>query len=110
VQTGFDPLAYARTDLAPLLRSLCELTEDEEENAQHGFFSRILHAIEAGDDSGDLAGAFMELSTAAFLGFRYSPTVAMVLDRALEKAQLLAQSLALDWATCGWWPTRCRPS
>jgi alkylation response protein AidB-like acyl-CoA dehydrogenase len=38
----------------------------------------------------------MELSTAAFLGFRYSPTVAMVLDRALEKAQLLAQSLALD--------------
>lgn len=92
----FDPVAYARQELVPLLRVLCELTRDGGEVDQHAFFGRILQALEHAREAADLAAPFMELSTSAFLGFDYDAATTLLLDQALECAQLLSESLALE--------------
>jgi len=79
-----------------MLEELCALTADEGHAGQHAFFERVLGGILAAQDAEDLAGPFMELSTSAFLGFDYAPGTALLLDRVLEEAQRLAESLAVD--------------
>jgi hypothetical protein len=92
----FDAVAHAKQEIAPLVAELCTLAEEEGRADQRLFFGRVLAALEAAAHTDDLAGPFMELSTSAFLGFAYSPPVALLLDRVLERAQHLSESLSLD--------------
>ncbi len=95
MDANFDPVTYAHRELAPLLRSLCDLARSEGEADQHAFFTRVLSGIETASDGADLAAPFMELSTTAFLGFRLSLPAMRLVDRVLEEAQQLAESLSL---------------
>jgi len=92
----FDPVVYAKDEIAPLVEDLCALAEAEGRADQRRFFGRVLAALAGAAHPDDLAGPFMELSTSAFLGFAYSPPVALLLDRVLERAQHLSESLSLD--------------
>lgn len=92
----FDPPAYAREELVPLLVSLCELVESESKEDQARFFRGLLAGVERARDAEDLADPLMQLSTSAFLGFAYSAHAALLLDLVLEKAQLLTEALSVD--------------
>ncbi len=85
-----------RSELAPLLQELVARTEDEGEAAQHDFFARILVLVDASREVEDMAAPFMELSTSAFLGFRFSFATQLLLDRALAVAQTLAMTLSAE--------------
>lgn len=93
---SFDPVAYARKELVPLLRALCALAESSERPDQQRFFAAILAGIERARDGVDLAEPFMELSMSAFMGFRFDASTAMLLDELLAKAQDLTEVLSID--------------
>ncbi|MEM7411185.1 MAG: hypothetical protein AAF430_13195 [Myxococcota bacterium] len=90
----FDPIVTAHQELAPLVRALIAVLEDQP--APRDFFQRILDGIENAREGADLAGPFMELSTSAFLGFQFDAAATLLLDQTLDRAQQLAQSLAQD--------------
>jgi hypothetical protein len=92
----FDPVEYARTRLVPFLNAILELLEEEDQPAQKTFFASIRSAFEAARDATDLADGFMQLSMSAFLGFRFSSPVAMLLDQLLMHSQELTEVLSLD--------------
>lgn len=92
----FDPVGYANEELAPLLRALCVLVQQEQHADQRGFFASVLAGVENASEGEDLADPFMQLSMSAFMGFEFSAAAAMLLDQILAKAQLLTESLALD--------------
>ncbi len=91
----FDPVDYAKQQLAPMLRLLEDHTRDHEP-AQGEFFARIADGLERSRDSVDLVGPLMDLSTAAFLGFDFSPPIAMALDDVLAMAARLTEALSID--------------
>ena len=92
----FDPVQYAKNELSPLLFSLCELAETEGARDQTQFFRAILDGIDRSVHSDHLADPFMQLSMSAFMGFSFSPHVAMLLDLVLERAQRLSEALSND--------------
>lgn len=92
----FDPVSYSKEELVPLLRALISLAEQEEETGQSRFFASILGGVENAKEGEDLADPFMQLSMSAFSGFAFSPSVSMLLDQLLAKAQRLSESLSLD--------------
>ena len=89
-------MSYAKEELVPLLRALISLAEQEEETGQSRFFASILGGVEHAKEGEDLADPFMQLSMSAFSGFAFSPSVGMLLDQLLAKAQRLSESLSLD--------------
>jgi hypothetical protein len=93
---SFEPLDYARNEIAPLLRAIVVSVEEEERADQVRFFSAILNGVENARDATDLAEPFMELSMSAFVGFDYSPPTAMLLDQVLLHAGQLSEVLSLD--------------
>ena len=96
--TGFDAVAYAREDLAPLLARMIALTEADGQEEQTYYFENLRQALETAEDQGDLIQLFFNLSAANFLGFDYAPPVAVLLDRLLEKAELLSESQTVPLA------------
>ncbi len=80
--------------MLPLLSSLDALLDDEGQAEQRAFFARIRDGLAAARDPDDLAAPFMELSTSAFLGFRYSPAAVVLVDEILSHAQELAELLS----------------
>ncbi|NNL65652.1 MAG: hypothetical protein HKP30_05375, partial [Myxococcales bacterium] len=74
---SFDPLVYAQEQLVPLLHAIHLSVQDEGKADQAGFFGRILGGMEAAREPVDLAEPFMELSASAFMGFDFSPSVAL---------------------------------
>lgn len=95
----FDPIVYSSEELVPLLQAICRLTTEDGDTDQERFFSGILSGLERAQDATDLADPFMELSMSAFVGFRFSPSVAFLLDQLLAKAQRLTEVLSLDAET-----------
>lgn len=91
-----DALESVKAELGPALQSLVELAEQEGERGQRDFFDRILQLVHASRDLEDMAAPLMELSTSAFLGFRYSLAAQLLLDRALAVAQNLAMTLSAE--------------
>ncbi len=92
----FDPLGHARSHILPLLHAVVALLEEENHPEPRAFFAGIAHTIERARDATDLADAFMQLSMSAFLGFRLSEPVSMLLDSLLMQSQQLAEVLSLD--------------
>ena len=93
---SFDPLAYSREQLVPLLRVLEESASAEGKADQATFFGRIAEGMGNARDAVDLAEPFMELSMSAFMGFDFSAPVAMLLDQVLAYASQLSEVLSLD--------------
>ena len=90
------PEEVARAQMVPLLEQLTELAEAEGQVDQVLFFRSIHRGLLACTDPDDLAGPFMELSTAAFRGHLYSPAVTFLLDQVLVIAQTLSMTLSAD--------------
>jgi len=91
----FDPVAYASGEIGPLLAQLARLTESIDPE-QHAYFSHLCRHIDEATLPEHILEAFMNLSTAAFVGFTYSPEVALLLDQVLERCQGLSEALSLD--------------
>lgn len=83
-----------RDELLPVLLALRKQAQEEAQPDQVAFFERIRAGLDNARDFDDLAGPFMELSTSAFHGFEFSLPVTLLLDRALELAQTLSQTLS----------------
>ena len=92
----FDPVSWAREELAPALLGLRRLAEEEGQPEQREFFARIAGGLEHASSAEDLAGPLMELSTSAFRGFQLSAATTFLLDEVLEKASHLTQALSAD--------------
>ena len=92
---SFDPNAYARDQLMPMLRLLSDHAEASDPEISV-FFTRIADGIEHARASDDLAGPLMDLSTAAFRGFDYPPSIALALDDVLAMAARLSEALSVD--------------
>ena len=92
----FDPLEYTEEQLLPLLALLCEQVEAEGKADQAAFFRRIHAGMSSAREAVDLAEPFMELSASAFVGFEFSPSVAVLLDQVLLYASQLSEVLSLD--------------
>ncbi|MEM7253098.1 MAG: hypothetical protein AAF493_16910 [Pseudomonadota bacterium] len=92
---SFDPLGYAREEIQPLVQRLCELTEAFGADDQLAYFTMLLNQITNARDPLDLANAFANLSTSAFMGFDYEPTVLFVLDEVLARAEILSETLSV---------------
>ncbi|MEM7408030.1 MAG: hypothetical protein AAF458_22260 [Pseudomonadota bacterium] len=90
----FDPVQYVHTELVPLLKELVQLTKAQGAIAEQQYFQVLLTQMEAARDGVHVAEAFLHLSSAAFLGFEYSPDVADLLDTLLERAEHLSEALA----------------
>lgn len=93
---SFDPIEYAQNQLVPFLAALVQSAEEEGSADQAQFFGRILRGMQMAREPVDLAEPFMELSTSAFLGFDFSPSVALLLDQVLMYAGQLSEVLSLD--------------
>ena len=93
---SFDPVSYAKSELAPMLEALVLLVEQDALDAEHRFFSSVLRGIEQASEAEDLVDPFMQLSMSAFSGFQLDPPVAMLLDQVLAKAQRLSEALSLE--------------
>lgn len=93
---SFDPIEYAREQLVPFLVAIRQSVEEEGKPDQADFFGRILTRMEAAREPVDLAEPFMELSMSAFMGFRFSAPVEMLLDQLLMHASQLSEVLSLD--------------
>ena len=94
--TDFDAVKYAREELLPNLRALCETAEADGEPEVSAFFDRIRKQVEAAQDEADLADPFMELSTSAFRGFSMSFGVPLLLDEVLDRSARISEVLARD--------------
>ncbi|MDJ0866360.1 MAG: hypothetical protein QNK03_09655 [Myxococcota bacterium] len=89
-----DAAEAARAQLLPLLDDLHALAREEGSRDQELFFARIYAGVRDARDPEDLAGPFLELSTSAFRGFAFSPTVTLLLDRVLAVAQAFSATLS----------------
>ena len=89
-------LQTVKAELEPALERLVVLVEQEGDERQGAFFLRVLGLVRACRELEDLAAPMMELSTSAFLGFRYSLPVQVLLDHVLAIAQKSAVTLSAD--------------
>ena len=90
--TQFDPIDYAKTALVPLAEELIACADAAGSAEQSLYFDKLRAGLASAANAGDLIEVFFNLSAANFMGFDYTPETALVLDRLLEKSQLLAES------------------
>jgi hypothetical protein len=88
----FDPVDYAKTALVPLADELIACADAAGSAEQQLYFGAVRAGLASATNAGDLIEVFFNLSAANFMGFDYTPETALVLDRLLEKSQLLAES------------------
>ena len=91
-----DALQTVKSELEPALERLVAVLEQEGEQKQRAFFVHVLDLVRACRDIEDLAAPMMELSASAFIGFQYSLSVQLLLDRVLASAQQAAMTLSAD--------------
>jgi hypothetical protein len=76
--------------------SLCETLVEEGEMEQHTFFAGLLPLLAEPEREEMVLAAVIELSKCAFLGFSFSPDVAMRIDHLLERSIDLAHTMSAD--------------
>lgn len=94
MQDSNEAAEVMQQQLLGLLEALCGLAREQEAGEQEQFFRHIHAGIASIREPEDIAGPFMELSTAAFRGFDYSPDVSLLLDRVLAIAHSLAATMS----------------
>ena len=88
----FDPVDYAKTTLVPLADELIACADAAGSAEQQLYFGKVKAGLASATNAGDLIEVFFNLSAANFMGFDYTPETALVLDRLLEKSELLAEA------------------
>ncbi len=88
----FDPVDYARTALVPLADKLIACADAAGSAEQQLYFGAVRAGLASATNAGDLIEVFFNLSAANFMGFDYTPETSLVLDRLLEKSELLAEA------------------
>ena len=88
----FDPVEYAKTELVPLADKLISCADAAGSPEQQLYFGKVRAGLASATNAGDLIEVFFNLSAANFMGFDYTPETALVLDRLLEKSELLAEA------------------
>ena len=88
----FDPVDYARTALVPLADELIACADAAGSAEQQLYFGAVRAGLASATNAGDLIEVFFNLSAANFMGFDYTPETSLVLDRLLEKSELLAEA------------------
>ena len=86
----FDPVDYAKTVLA--LADELIACADAAGSAEQQLYFGAVRRVWRQHKCGDLIEVFFNLSAANFMGFDYAPETALVLDRLLEKSELLAEA------------------
>ena len=90
--TQFDPVDYAKSTLVPLADELIACADAAGSADQSLYFDKVRAGLASASTAGDLIEVFFNLSAANFMGFDYTPETALVLDRLLEKSELLAEA------------------
>ncbi|MBT3624606.1 MAG: hypothetical protein HON77_19635 [Gammaproteobacteria bacterium] len=85
-----------RNEITMPIVELCETMLEEGEMEQHAFFQGLLPLLAEPDREEMVLAAVIELSKCAFLGFNYSPLVAMRIDQLLERSIDLAHTMSAD--------------
>ena len=88
----FDPVDYAKSVLVPLADELIACANAAGSAEQQWYFGAVKAGLASATNEGDLIEVFFNLSAANFMGFDYAPETALVLDRLLEKSELLAEA------------------
>ena len=90
----FQNLVYDEITL-PIL-ALCQILVEEGEIDQHAFFAGLLPLLADPERQEMVLAAVIELSKCAFLGFQFSPPVALQIDRLLERSIDLAHTMSAN--------------
>jgi hypothetical protein len=85
-----------QSEITMPIAELCETMLEEGEMEQHAFFEGLLPLLTEPDREEMVLAAVIELSKCAFLGFNYSPIVAMKIDQLLERSINLAYTMSAD--------------
>lgn len=88
----FQTLVYDEITL-PIV-TLCQTLMEEGEMDQHNFFAGLLPLLAEPEREEMVLAAVIELSKCAFLGFQFSPLVALQIDQLLERSIDLAHTMS----------------
>lgn len=83
----------ARNELGPLLDQLITQLEQEGSATQQAYFKRIRGHLYGASDALDLTQSIIELSTSMAMGFRFSHTADVLVNRILTKTADLMREL-----------------
>ncbi|MEE2785461.1 MAG: hypothetical protein VYE04_18995 [Pseudomonadota bacterium] len=86
-------VASVQACLRPHFLTLLRYLADEGEPLCLSYFMDLLQQLDNAEEEADLILLCFELSKAAFLGFQYDATSMQLVDRLLEEAQQIAQTL-----------------
>jgi len=90
----FQEIVYNELTL-PIL-ALCEVMVEEGQMDQHAFFASLLPLLAEPEREEMVLAAVIELSKCAFLGFQFSPSVALQIDQLLERSIDLAHTMSAN--------------
>lgn len=83
-------------ELTQPIEMLCEVLRQEGEVDQYEYFTALLPLLAEPEREEMVLAAVIELSKCAFLGFEYSPLVALQIDQLLERSIDLAHTMSAD--------------
>ena len=86
----------ARDQLLPLTRQVLEALNDDTQTVEQSFFTLLMLSIRRMETDADLMSVFLELSTTAFQGFRFSQAQRLLIDQLLEAAEDIALTLSVS--------------
>ena len=86
-------VTIARNQIGPLLDQLIVELDAEGSSTQKAFFCRVRGHLDHAEDDYDLATPILELSSSVALGFQFSNTANVLIERIQEKAQELIEAL-----------------
>ncbi len=90
----FQEIVY--NELTQPVVALCEMLVEEGQMDQHAFFAGLLPLLAEPEREEMVLAAVIELSKCAFLGFQFSPPVALHIDQLLERSIDLAHTMSAD--------------
>lgn len=90
----FSEIVYR--ELTQPIEMLCQVLHQEGESDQYEFFTGLLPLLAEPEREEMVLAAVIELSKCAFLGFEYSPLVALQIDQLLARSIDLAHTMSAD--------------
>lgn len=86
-----------RNELGPLLDRLITQLDAEGSATQRAYFARIRRCLEQAHQDTELVTSIRELYCTSAVGFSFSTDATPLIDRILEKAEVLARDLEGEW-------------
>lgn len=86
-------VTIARNQIGPLLDQLILELDAEGSSTQKAFFKRVRGHLDLAYDDEDLTTSILELSSSLALGFQFSQTANVLIERIHEKVEELVQAM-----------------